>query len=183
MKKSLLFLAVMLLAVSLLCACSDANKIIFEKLESESSEASNATSGESKPEIRFTAEVASEAFLSSTKDYHSFAIEDAEYPQLLYKIGKTVTNFEMFELINIEGGALQKGNVLYTLEKLSPEKPLVAETALDGSIPKTAVAFTDADGNIYVYSVTQSGGNIKLNAIELDADESSVAESSDTSSN
>lgn len=168
MKKCLL-LTILILAVSLLCGCSDKNAIRFEKLESESSEASIEGSSTTVEEVVFTAEIASESFLSSTKNYHSYKTDGDGYISVLYKTKTTVSNVELFNITLNDEAKGVKGETVFTLEKLSPDKHLVASTLMLGAVPQMAISFTDANGTIYTYSVNTSGkdGSIVLTELEL----------------
>ncbi len=189
MKKRLYLILLSVLLVScMFSSCSDESKIAFEKLDDinndnqsgDVSDQDNSDSQTSEQEIKnigFTAEIASEEFLSITKKYHTYKEDGAEYPQVLYKTSETVTNLEIFQLSVTENGDLQKGKVLYTLQKLSPDKPLVAETCIDGDTPVRGISFEDADGNIHCYSVSKNkkDGSVKLSEIdfnEVDSDTS-----------
>ena len=156
----------------MLCSCTNKYDIIFEKVE-ESEESSidvSETSSTEKIEIKFSADIPSEQFLTSTKDYHSFVSTNQDYVPVHYKTNHTISNVELFKIrLHDDTPSFAKDEVVYTLEKLSPDKHLVASTLIVGTIPQMAISFSDDDGNTYVYSVNTSGkdGSIVLEEIEL----------------
>jgi len=168
MKKTVLFLTSLLMVCSFLCSCGENNEIVFEKVENIESEIVTETSTEIKEELVFTAEIASESFLASTKDYHSFEAEGENYVPILFKTSEAVFNLELYKIRLDNNGKYVKADVLYTLDELTPDKHLVGSTLIVGTTPQMALCFTDGTGVTYNYSINKrSGDKIVLSKIEL----------------
>ncbi len=168
MKKTVLFLAALLIVCSFLCSCGENNEIVFEKVENIESEIVTETSTEIKEELVFTAEIASDAFLASTKDYHSFKAEGENYIPILFKTSEAVFNLELYKIRLDTNGKYVKADVLYTLDELTPDKHLVGSILIVGTTPQMALCFTDGAGVTYNYSINKrSGDKIVLSKIEL----------------
>ena len=166
MKKLLVLISFVLMFISL-CSCADRYKIVFEKVEDESSEVSQSeTSSTDKTEIEFSAEIPSEDFLTSTKNYHSFTDKGENYVSVLYKTNHTVSKVELYKIRLDNQNRYVKDEVVYKLDTLSPDKHLVASTLIVGTTPQMAISFSDEDGNIYSYSINRDkDGNIVLEEI------------------
>ena len=169
MKKVFIIIASLLTVCCSLCSCSDNNKIVFEPIdESSTSEAVSDVSDEKNDKIVFSAELASEAFLSSTNDYHSFKADGENYVSILFKTNKAVTNVELFKIRLTDDGKFAKSDVLYTLDELYTDKHLVASVLIVGTTPQMAISFTDSDGVTYIHSINKKANDkIGLKEIEI----------------
>lgn len=167
MKKTALLLVILIICC-FLCSCSDSNKIVFEKVENEESSSVSETSTSKKDKLVFSAEIASEAFLASTRDYHSFKTDGENYVSILFKTSETVYNVQLYKIRLADNGKYNKADVLYTLDELSPDKHLVGSVLIVGTTPQMAISFTDGSGDIYNYSINKkSGDRIALSKIEF----------------
>lgn len=161
--KRFVFVLSLILVFTMLCSCTDKYDIVFEMVEEESSAQSSETESIDKTEIEFTAEIPSEEFLSSTKNYHSFTDKGENYVSVLYKTNHTVSKVELFKIRLYYPNRYVKDEVVYKLDTLSPDKHLIASTLIVGTTPQMAISFSDEDGNIYSYSINRDkDGNIVL---------------------
>ena len=170
MKRLISLTLIIFLTAALLCACSDEYKIIFEKVEDESSDtASDVNSTSTTKKVYISAERPSENFLNSTKNYHLYKAEGENYVTILYKAKAGLSNVELFKLKKLENGTVEKGEVVYSLERLSTSKHLVASTLCGEE--KMGISFYDSEGHLYAYEIDivtpDSSAKIKLNEIDI----------------
>ncbi len=180
MKRLLSLILVIIMSVTVLCACNDEYKIKFEKLPEETSEAvSDDNSASVQKKLLISAERPSESFLTSTKNYHLYKADGENHVTLLYKAKETLTNLEIFKIAYSESGEAEKGEILFTLEILSTSKHLVASTLYGEE--KSGICFYDTEGHFYAYEIDPIGpdstAKIKLNEIDI-----GVLESEDSAS-
>lgn len=118
--------------------------------------------------------------LTEKKDYEG---DTAELPrcsttedptfEFVISTNKAVTEFRIISLFDPEvgeDGSLQFSfDTVYTQASLTPELPLLVQTAFYGDLPNIGVRYFDADGTEQIYAVDISGkdGSLLLNSIML----------------
>ena len=88
---------------------------------------------------------------------HRFVREESEYTQyLLIQPYETLTDVCVSFMDFVDDG-FRSGEVLYTLETLMPDKPLVLGVVFYGDFTTYGLAFADAEGNLRQYLIYTSG--------------------------
>lgn len=124
-------------------------------------------------ETAIAADYAPEDLRGSGSAYEC-VLEDSEYStEVLLTARRTVKDFKILAL-NMnetdENGNIRPGSVevLYSLEELSPEKPLVLVTGFAGVIPSVGISYADSNGEEKMYAVSMSGKDGSLFLMEID---------------
>ena len=71
---------------------------------------------------------------------------------LLFSTDETVTNVQLLTLDESE----TQGDALYTLDKLTPDKPLVVSTYINDATINRGVSYVDDNGATHIYSIIYS---------------------------
>lgn len=94
--------------------------------------------------------------------FEFFALSVSEYSsRVAFSTGTAVRDFKVlaltFEDADENGNVVFSTEPLYSLEELTPERPLVVQMEFPGDIPSHGVSYTDADGAMRRFSVGISG--------------------------
>jgi len=107
-------------------------------------------------------EMASGTLLNTPQNYLYFEYDSEFGIPYAYKVLEDVTNFKLFNVIFSEvkdDGTVvyNRGDELFSVDRLTPKTPLVAKMYILGPIPSFAVSFFDSEGNEHTYAVGESG--------------------------
>ena len=112
---------------------------------------------------------ASEELLSQKGTFNEFVDVSSEYElKAAFTANTAVRDFKYVELSFSEAAAqngeisLHVEKVLYSTNELSPEKPLVVTTQLDGAIPNRGISYLDENGTERYFTVSMSGQDSSL---------------------
>ena len=91
----------------------------------------------------------------------NFVHDDGELStEIAFRSTRDLQNFQFLSValedVN-ESGAYFTATELYSLDTLTPERPLLVQTSFPGDMPSIGVSYTDADGVTRYYSVSESG--------------------------
>ena len=103
--------------------------------------------------------------LSNFSKYDTFVAEESEYNvDIVFYANETVKDFKLLSLddMNIDFDEEKSIPVfdaiqIYSLDKLSPKRPLLVSLTFYGSIPHYAISYTTAKGDTKTFSIDQSG--------------------------
>ena len=89
-----------------------------------------------------------ELWLHGITDYEKFVADDGEYStDVLFTVKRTVTDFELMRLtireIYEDGTASYASEPIYSLERLTPERPLVVHMTFPGDTPAYGISYVD----------------------------------------
>lgn len=103
-----------------------------------------------------------EELLAQPQDFFEFIADDTEYQvKVELSTDMVVKNFRVLSLnidnVNEEGTMVFSENEMYSLEMLTPEKPLVVGLVFAGDIPNMGISYVDANGMERVYGIALSG--------------------------
>ena len=104
-----------------------------------------------------------DAHLLESGTYHSFAPGEDEYAlQVAFRTRETLRDVTLCAMVLNE--TMEPADVLFSLEKLTAEKPLVAALSFPGDMSCYGIRFTDADGaeRFFVLSVSGRNGTLCL---------------------
>lgn len=117
---------------------------------------------------------ATDALLEQYKAYEEFnETEDLENQvRVILKISPEAKDFRFFEIFFDKDGEKDNTNfivnrVLYSKDKISPEKPLVVGTVFQGSLPIRAISFVDESNKTRYFSFETNGMDGSLFLLEL----------------
>lgn len=97
--------------------------------------------------------------LLDSGNYHHCIADTSEYMvQIAFRTNEILTDFTLHS-IQFNGDGFAAEEVLFSLEELNPNKPLVADVAFPGDMSMYGIRFVDSDGTIYNYAVSISGRN------------------------
>jgi hypothetical protein len=133
------------------------------------------TSTDNTPDESFiSADYATEQLLEQYQSYDEFnESEDIEYQvKVLFKVGTEVKDVRFLEIFFDENGESGDVNfyvsrILYSKDKVSPEKPLVVGTVFHGDFPTRGISFVDENNTTRYYSLNMSGRDGSLILLEL----------------
>lgn len=92
----------------------------------------------------------------NTDGLEVFAADTSEYRvDVLINAKITVTDFHLVRLNYQDGYAIAEN--LFSLGELTPERPLVAGLSFPGIISQFGITFSEPDGNIRAFAISQSG--------------------------
>ena len=149
----------------------DAESSVAETESSAADESSEAvsetvseseTSEDKKEEIKviISLEHASEELLNSTEEFPFYQDPDTDYGYVVFKTDTTVTNFRYFSIVSTDtwsdDGAPKVDEVLYTIDKFTPDMIFVAETVFADVYAVRGISFVDANGNTQYYTLHDS---------------------------
>ena len=105
-----------------------------------------------------TVNYADEALLLSG-EYHYRPVEEGIYlQQVAFRAGEALTDFEVATVTFGDEGYVPE-EVFYTLDQLTPEKPLVMDLPFPGDLSAYLVSFRDSSGSDHFYLLSISGRN------------------------
>ena len=92
-------------------------------------------------------------------DYHFFA-DDQTSERIIFHTTKSVDNFSYIEILHSvdeeDNFVLLAGDVLFSLDYFTPEKPLVVSASIGSTIPARGIVFWHKGSASYFY-ITESG--------------------------
>ena len=102
-----------------------------------------------------------ERFFAMFDEVANFVHDDGELStEIAFRSTRDLQNFQFLSValedVN-ESGAYFTATELYSLDTLTPERPLLVQTSFPGDMPSIGVSYTDADGVTRYYSVSESG--------------------------
>lgn len=116
-----------------------------------------------------------ELWLHGITDYEKFVADDGEYStDVLFTAKRTVTDFELMRLtireIYEDGTASYASEPIYSLERLTPERPLVVHMIFPGDTPAYGISYVDesGDGMTHRLMIEISGEDGTLSLQETD---------------
>ena len=175
MKKHMAYLYLTVIAVIFLIAgCGDlpvspapSTPPVFSSIPSAPEVQSTAL--ESNTPVIISIDFASDELLSR---YDSYIDESFDYEysaKIIFTTNTAVRDFKYVE-VNCEFKedstfVFSVGEILYSVDELLPEKPLVVSAFLPETIPTNGIVYTDENGEQRCFSIGQSGidGSIFLN--------------------
>lgn len=108
------------------------------------------------------------------KAYDTFVAAEGEFAaDALFTTDRVVNNFELFALnvldITEEGKLVYETETLYSLDRFTPEKPLVVKLSFPGDLPAYGISYQDPDGSetTHRFSIGESGMDGSLFMSEL----------------
>lgn len=104
-----------------------------------------------------------DAYLLESGTYHSFAPGEDEYAlQVAFRTRETLRDVTLCAMVLNE--TMEPADVLFSLQELTAEKPLVAALSFPGDMSCYGIRFTDADGaeRFFVLSVSGRNGTLCL---------------------
>lgn len=189
-------IAVILLCFALLslCACGKAETQTATSASEPSVEATAAMETTDAPapietqaetEAKTEAETEPETFIAATIDvdfakdsqlvsgqYESFKALESPQTKIILSTNATVRDFKVLALTN--GDVDEDGNMtfdveeLYTLDRLTADRPLVVSTTFYGLIPNNGISYLDETGVTRTFAVDMSGEDGSLYLWEID---------------
>ncbi len=107
------------------------------------------------------------------EEFYEFSASDSEYRlTTVIAANSAVSDFKVYKLTWKDSGANMlvpelSAEPLYTLEKLTPDKPLKLTIVFMGDMPEYAITFKDKNGEDKSYALEQSGmdGSILLSEL------------------
>ncbi len=120
----------------------------------------------------FTAEYAEKDFLENTDSYVSYEDKKEDYDKIVYKTVGKVTELKFLSIEPVDTdkdyGRFRITKVLYTLDELTPELALVAETAFADVYPKRGISFVDEFGVTRYFTVEDAASaSAKIHLTEV----------------
>ena len=114
-----------------------------------------------------TANFADNTLLESG-NFHLCIADTAEgVTRIAFRATQALTDVALYEIVFTE--TFDKGDLLYSLPLLTPDKPLVADLLFAGDMSMYGITFTDSEGNICSYILSVSGRNGTLILSETDS--------------
>ena len=115
-----------------------------------------------------------ESFFAAFADGENFTHDDGEYStEIAFCSTRDLQNFKFLSIAwqnSNENGSFFSVEELYSLDALTPERPLLVQTSFPGDMPSTGISYTDADGATQYFAVGESGydGSLYLSAFAPD---------------
>ena len=116
-----------------------------------------------------------EPWLQGITDYEEFVADDGEYAtDVLFTAKRTVTDFELMRLtireIYEDGAVSYASEPIYSLDRLTPERPLVVRMTFPGDAPTYGISYMDesGDGMTHHLAVKVSGEDGTLSLQKID---------------
>ena len=122
---------------------------------------------EARKNVPVSANFAEERLLASG-NYHSYVPAEAEYAlRIAFRTRETLRNVTLCSMVLNE--TMEPADVLFSLEELTAEKPLVAELTFPGDMSCYGLRFTDAAGaeRFFILSISGRNGMVCLTESEL----------------
>ena len=100
-----------------------------------------------------------ELWLQGITDYEKFVADDGEYAtNVLFTAKRTVTDFELMRLtiqeIYEDGTVSYASKPIYSLDRLTPERPLVVCMTFPGDTPTYGISYVDESGDGMMHHLT-----------------------------
>lgn len=108
-----------------------------------------------------SANYADKALLDSGNYHHCIADTSEYMVQIAFRTNEILTDFTLHSM-QFNGDDFVAEEVLFSLEELNPDKPLIADVAFPGDMSMYGISFTDSNGTIHNYAVSISGRNGSL---------------------
>lgn len=116
-----------------------------------------------------------ELWLHGITDYEKFVADDGEHSaEVLFTAKRVVTDFELMRMTIREayddGTVSYAAEPIYSMERLTPERPLVVRTIFLGDTPTYGISYVDetGDGMMHCLTVDVSGDDGTLLLRETD---------------
>ena len=188
MKKRLWMILMIVFIIAGLCACSSASskadKDDQEETEEEDTSSKKKKKKKDKEEDNDPVKVYLEDdYPDDLDDYDEFIYEDEDFSvNVVYSAAKSVKDFKIYRIETVTtredlDGVDYSGYEIYSQDKLSSKKPLVATIKFYGDIPEYGMSYVDGDGNTRYFVTELSGKNGKMKLSEID--EILISEDSD----
>jgi len=104
--------------------------------------------------------------LINSGNYHHCIGETGDYLiQCVFRVSSRVTNVRIYDMV-FDGMELVPDRLVYTLDRLTPDKPLVADISLPGDMSVCGFCCTDENGVEREFAVSVSGRNGMLTIAE-----------------
>lgn len=101
------------------------------------------------------------SFFAVFDEMEIFIHDDGEFStEIAFCSTRDLPNFQFLSIdweASNENGSFFSAETLYSLDALTPERPLLVQTAFPGDMPSIGVSYTDADGVTQYYAVSESG--------------------------
>ncbi len=121
----------------------------------------NLTEIRSPNQTPISANYADQTLLDSG-NYHHCKADSSEYAvSIAFRAQEPLRDVAFTALDYTEAG-FQVRELLYQMDRLDPEKPLVVEVSFPGDLTTYGIRFTDSEGIVRRYTVTISGRNGSL---------------------
>lgn len=135
---------------------------------SEDTPDENTDASESQVKIQWA-----ESALNQYSDYYEYDVDNTEAQvKILLSTEKSLNDFKVLKLsLNDMGENADisfSTEELYSLDKLTPERPLVLGMTFFGTIPSYGISYVDANGYTKTYAISQSGMDGSLMLIDID---------------
>ena len=101
-----------------------------------------------------TANYADDTLLDSG-NFHRYTGAATQATHVAFRAYETLTAVTLYAMDFVE--AIEVAETLYSIDTLTPDKPLVADLAFLGSMSFYGIRFTDSKGVVHFYSVSISG--------------------------
>lgn len=186
MKKTILIFA-LCFAILWLCACGAVKPQTTTAAQTTGETAALADTTEAAPQTEpeteaptepetFVAATVSARFaqdsLPAAGQYESFTAVESPQTKIVISTNATVRDFKVLALTN--GDFDENGQMhfdveeLYTLDRLTADRPLVVSTTFYGLIPNNGISYMDETGATRTFAVDMSGEDGSLYLWEID---------------
>lgn len=162
MKKRLCLIFVALIITFALGGCKDAVNSENSDTTSTSSETSSSSAPSDSVEtssINIQIDIATDELLGEYDSFYEY-VNDEDGERLIIWTDKEVEDFA-FISVDYEDTedeiAYHAGNILYSIDELSPKKPFVVKLLTPGLVPAYGVSFLDENGVERYYTINLSG--------------------------
>ena len=105
-----------------------------------------------------------ELWMNEDTDYEKFVVDDGEYSvHVMFRAKRTITDFELMQMtieeVNEDGKVSYDLKPIYSLDRLTPKRPLVVSLTFPGDTPAYGISYVDesGDGMKHQFSVEVSG--------------------------
>lgn len=145
---------------------------------SELGEDDTTTSSNNTLSDKVFIDYATEDFLGKFDSYNEFT--DGNNERIVFWSEKSISNFKFIEIgYEVEGSDFSyfQSGVLYSIDTLSPEKPVVINTIISEGIPNRGISYMDGSGNERYFYITWSGFDDSLSLTEFENKEPSGSSS------
>ena len=176
-KKLLLFLAVQVLLFAGGCTNSSMSESDLQSLfespsQTEKSLLSSEPSASISDGVCVSVDYVSDELLNKYDSYYEYVEpEDSSYQvKVVFTTNVAVKDFNLLEGGFIGGEdnsfSFKVSNVLYSIDELLPEKPLVIGTVFHGNFPTRGISFVDESNTMRYFTLGMSGKDGSLVLLE-----------------
>lgn len=171
MKRFIFLFCISILSTLVLYACTTKDKKDgFKETTSVQTESVEPSSSGTASVMPITAEFADDALLSSG-NYQEYIVDPSEYMvRIAFRAGENLSNVK-FTSLQPNGEAVEEAEILYTLDRLSPETPFVLGVVFYGDMTTYGISFMDSTGTTRYYAIYVSGKDGSLMMYEYNAGE------------